>query len=466
MATAAVSLALATSALAAAPANDDFANAQSITGPLPQTVSGTLAESTMETGSGEPNHTGTGFVPATASVWYSWTSPASSTKVKLSVCPPIVSGNTAGVAVYTGSALNALTLVATGGTNNCSVKVTAPPSTDYKIAVYKGFPAPDAFQLSIRALNAPANDDFVNAQTITGVLPQTVTGTTVDATTEPGESNALSSVWYRWTPAVGMPVRINACSESGHLPAVSVYTGSAVNSLTTVASFQSCRAYFTAIGGTTYMIAADVSSITPQGPDEGPFSLLLRQANPPPNDDLANAQEITGAIKDIAGTTFDATKEPGEPSHLGGVPVPPNNGPPVSVWYVWTSGPSGGDVSIDACNGPVEDNVVVYTGNTYADPLVPVTTSNLSCSQSFNAVPSTTYRIVVQGFADGGPFVLNPSPPPPGGGDQNPGPGNPAPTPSSAPGPTGQRAAALKKCKKKHGHARKACVKRAKRLPV
>jgi hypothetical protein len=39
--------------------------------------------------------------------------------------------------------------------------------------------------------------------------------------------------------------------------------------------------------------------------------------------------------------------------------------------------------------------------------------------------------------------------------------------PSAATGPTGQRAAALKKCKKKHSHKkRKKCKKRAKKLPV
>jgi hypothetical protein len=38
------------------------------------------------------------------------------------------------------------------------------------------------------------------------------------------------------------------------------------------------------------------------------------------------------------------------------------------------------------------------------------------------------------------------------------------PAPPSA--PTGQRAAALKKCKKKKGKARKKCKKRARALPV
>lgn len=49
-----------------------------------------------------------------------------------------------------------------------------------------------------------------------------------------------------------------------------------------------------------------------------------------------------------------------------------------------------------------------------------------------------------------------PLPPPSGGGG----------TTTAPAGPTGQRAAALKKCKKKHGRARANCKKRANRLPV
>jgi hypothetical protein len=46
-------------------------------------------------------------------------------------------------------------------------------------------------------------------------------------------------------------------------------------------------------------------------------------------------------------------------------------------------------------------------------------------------------------------------------------PSTPSPTPPpAAVGPTGQRAAALKKCKKKKGAARKKCKKKANRLPV
>jgi NHL repeat-containing protein len=61
----------------------------------------------------------------------------------------------------------------------------------------------------------------------------------------------------------------------------------------------------------------------------------------------------------------------------------------------------------------------------------------------------------IQKFAD--PI---PPPPPSGGGGGS----TPAATPLA--GPTGQRAAALKKCKKKHGAARQKCKKKANLLPV
>jgi hypothetical protein len=73
-------------------------------------------------------------------------------------------------------------------------------------------------------------------------------------------------------------------------------------------------------------------------------------------------------------------------------------------------------------------------------------------------MPSTTYEIAVASHNEDA-FTLNPVAPPTGG---NPSPG---PPPAES-GPTGKRAAALKKCKKKHGKARKPCIKHAKRLPV
>jgi hypothetical protein len=462
-------------ALAAAPANDDFGNAEPTV--LPSTTNGTLTESTIE--SGEPNPSGSLFVVPTQSVWYSWTSPGSTSKVEFSACPAPITGSTPGVAIYTGSPVNSLTLVTTSGPNttdsksDCSVKLVAAPSTTYKIVVWNKHTTFNpvvlgAFQLQLRALNPPANDDFANAVTIPSSLPQTVNGTNVDATGQPGEPNhflpsssgAQASVWYSWTATADGPIRLNACSTNGPGPvAIAVYTGADVSSLTPVAWFQSCRDYFDATNGQQYMFALDTSGGLP----DGPFSLLVRRAFPPANDDLANAQVITGdSIQNVAGTTVDATTEPGEPNHIisGGPPGPPDLGPPASVWFTWTSGASGSSVTIDGCN-PAGGSIAVYTGTDYSD-LTHVTAINGACAQTFTAAPFTNYKIAVEGLGDGAAFTLNPPPAPPSGGD---GGGSPPASPSP-PGPTGRRAAALKKCKKKPARARKACIKKAKRLPV
>jgi hypothetical protein len=87
----------------------------------------------------------------------------------------------------------------------------------------------------------------------------------------------------------------------------------------------------------------------------------------------------------------------------------------------------------------------VIAGNPYAD------------GGEFNALsspPTTTWNPFPGGNADQAfkTYVGPPLPPVT----------NPGPT-----GPTGQRAAALKKCKKKHSHkAKKKCKKKAKKLPV
>jgi hypothetical protein len=478
---AAGTFALAAPAQAAPPANDNFASAQPISA-VPSTIAGTLAESTIESPD-EQNPSGSMFVVPTQSVWYSWTSPATTSKVKFTACPSPITGSTPGVAIYTGSALNALTLVTTTGPNtvdsesDCSVKLVAAPSTTYKIVLWNKHSSFNpvtlgAFQLQLRALNPPANDDFEDAIAISSTLPQTIQGTNVDATGETGEPNhffppstgARASVWYTWTAPAGGPIRINACSNTGPAPTViAVYTGAGVASLTPIAWFQSCRDYFDAIDGQTYRLAADILC---GNCSESPFSMIVRRANPPANDDLADAQVIPGdTIENVVGSTFDATTEPGEPNHIvpsGGPPGPPDAGPPLSVWYQWTSG-AGGPMTINACNGPSAGSVAVYTGETYLDPLALIA-GNGNCAVQFTAAPSTSYKIAIESLGDGGPIVLNPPPAPPAP-PSSPGGGNSQP-PVTSPGPTGQRAKALKKCKKKRGKARKKCVKRAKRRPV
>jgi len=105
--------------------------------------------------------------------------------------------------------------------------------------------APDA------ALSQPPNDNFANATVLTGVSGQ-ITGTNIDATSEPGEPYYLeNSVWYSWT-ATESDIFYFDTVGSGSDAVLTVFTGSAVDSLTKIAD-----SIFYAQTGTLYHIAVD-----------------------------------------------------------------------------------------------------------------------------------------------------------------------------------------------------------------
>src|SRR5262245_26908427 len=124
----------------AQPANDNFANAWTLTGTAittngnsGQTQAG-IPNATKE--AGEPNHAG---LPGGRSVWFNWTAPTNGQ----SRIDTIGSGFNTLLGVYTGTAVNALTLVAAndnisegfGGNNASRVEFSAVAGTTYRIAI-------------------------------------------------------------------------------------------------------------------------------------------------------------------------------------------------------------------------------------------------------------------------------------------------------------------------------------------
>ena len=111
---------LAASAMAAAPPNDNFASAQLIQVGFDDwgALTGTNANATAEPG--EPAHAGTA---AARSVWYSWTAPKDGT-IYLDA---FNSSFTARLAVYTGTVLSNLSVVAASDFNAPSASVPAGP---------------------------------------------------------------------------------------------------------------------------------------------------------------------------------------------------------------------------------------------------------------------------------------------------------------------------------------------------
>ena len=143
--------------------------------------------------------------------------------------------------------------------------------------------------VSSAAAAPPANDNFANAQTISGDSG-TLAGTTVDATAEPNEPKhagqpAQASVWYRWTaPADGL-ASFDTCIADFNTR-LAVYTGAALVDLVEVASNDNSddcgagslqsSASFVARSGVTYQIAVDAWGGT------GTFTLAWERAPLPP----------------------------------------------------------------------------------------------------------------------------------------------------------------------------------------
>jgi Bacterial Ig domain len=137
---------------AAAPANDNFIDRIALSGAV-VTTSGNTVEATAE--AGEPTHY---FQNGGHSVWWSWMAPASG---QASITTAGSSFDTI-LAVYTGNALNALSLVATNdddlGVSTSRVTFNATAGTTYQIAVdgFGTFPngATGSVTLNISAVTA------------------------------------------------------------------------------------------------------------------------------------------------------------------------------------------------------------------------------------------------------------------------------------------------------------------------
>jgi sugar lactone lactonase YvrE len=125
------------------PANDDFANAPLITG-TNAVVTGTTLGSTME--SNEPDFTG---YFASPSIWWKWVAPVRGS----AVLDPSGSSSLASLAVYTGSSLNALTLVAPGsgssGSAGLPVSFVTVAGTTYWIRVKASNVVPGSIVLNV-----------------------------------------------------------------------------------------------------------------------------------------------------------------------------------------------------------------------------------------------------------------------------------------------------------------------------
>jgi PASTA domain len=120
------------------------------------------------------------------------------------------------------------------------------------------------------------------------------------------------------------------------------------------------------------------------------------EAEPPVNDDFAEASLLDGLSSPIAGSNAFATNEDGEPDHadiVGGA----------SVWYSWT--PSFTGTAFVSTTGSSFDTIVgVYTGSSVSSHTTltgndDATVATVSSKACFQAAAGTAYKVAVDGFA-------------------------------------------------------------------
>jgi hypothetical protein len=323
LAIAAVAVSLPAVARASAPANDDLAAAQVVR--VGDHVTGTLVDATIQTG--EPA-TSSPLIAST--VWYRLDAGASE-RLRMDTCG---SDRYAELAVYTGASVAALTDVA-HSVSDCAagarVYLDAIAATTYYVRI-SGYDWGTDVALNVARPQKPPNDDFANAQQLG--LPANVSGSNVDATTEPGEAEPSPfgsghSVWYRYTAATNDAVTlsvVDCAAAAGSLSQLAVYTGESLGSLNDVGELTPACGYRSQVvlfptAGTTYRIAVRGSgqtsdaftlrlALVPSAPDPGPPG-----PPGPPNPrcpfELAAAGSVTYAGTASGGGDVCVTVEPG-----------------------------------------------------------------------------------------------------------------------------------------------------------
>ena len=174
------------------------------------------------------------------------------------------------VVVFEGSEKGQLKVVAHSYRDqgfNREIRFTSKPGTEYRVVLDTYLPNPVRWEVDYTL--APPNDFFADATPLTGDL-FVVKGYNRAATSElferlspHADRGRGKSAWWRWTAPFDGDFTINT-SGSAFDTVLAVYTGTATNALTEIASNDdrlpldyTSQVGFTAVAGTTYHIAVD-----------------------------------------------------------------------------------------------------------------------------------------------------------------------------------------------------------------
>jgi hypothetical protein len=315
-----------------APANDRFANATVITG-------ATIALRTSNAGAspeaGEPALT-TGQEGAT--VWWTWTAPQSG-HVILSARDDNFEP---WFGVFAGTSVTSLTPIARtmdapflADRHRLVFAVTA--GTTYHIAARGWDMASGSFDLTLRLVDAPVNDDFARRTLLSG-SEFTIRGSNIGALPEPSDPSpvalyaGLRTVWWRWIAPESGRFLVDT-PDTAFIAQIGVYTGNSPAALALRASntdnhmqLVTSNVVFDAVAGTDYAIVL-AGSLDQM--DE--FSLRFRKTSAPDNDLWTRAANIPAEGGNFLGTNIGASESPDDASG-------PNRR---TVWWTWTAPASG-----------------------------------------------------------------------------------------------------------------------------
>jgi hypothetical protein len=356
------------------PVNDDYTNSIALTG-RNFTVNGSNVEATREPTLAIDSADFPG------SVWWRWTAPDAGQFV-------------ASVASQTFSPLISVHKIGTTGSmpgyaqSVISFSAAAGEQFDFRVAADYGEMGNFTLSLSnALVVPPPPNDNFASAALI-AAFPDSESGTTRGATREPDEpGSANASVWYRWIAQSNITVAVEITPNSG--AQVRAFSGTALSNLVPVgAEPGSSIAVFHAVGGREYYFpVADYYGATD-------FTLTVRAAQSPTNDNFADAIVLNGFPVTVAGSNREASLELHEPSHFE-----------ESVWYRWVA-PSNGHYILSIETTSYRSFLVTpYTGSSIATltPATPATPApDLNFSTRLPGTAGTEYYLAVSGYAGSG----------------------------------------------------------------
>jgi hypothetical protein len=113
-----------------------------------------------------------------------------------------------------------------------------------------------------------------------------------------------------------------------------------------------------------------------------------------PGDDFVQRVPITGWSNTVTGFNTNATREPGEPNHVGNIGGH-------SVWWTWTA-LSSGNVTISTAGSSFNTLLAIYTGSSVTNLALVTANDNDGANSTslvtFQATAGVTYAIAVDGF--------------------------------------------------------------------